>query len=113
MNTKPKFLYVVRDADSECSGAFVAESVSDAKKMALREDIAEEWTQLRVSKKKNDVSDWRPGIVDYKKCLREGIFSYVEDDCDNCKSCLPLSNVLEDGRCVCGDCYDIHQSVTK
>lgn len=101
-----KSLYVVRDADSECGGAFVAESVAEAKKMALREDIAEEWTQLRVSKKKTDVTGWNKGLADYKRCLREGVFGYVEDSCDECKLETMLSEVMPDGRCVCSDCWE-------
>lgn len=102
---KSKRLYVVTDGD-ECGGAFVAESISEAKKMALREDIAEEWTQLRVRVQKTDVSTWAKGMADYKRCLREGVFGYIIDDCDICKMENPLSVVTKDGKCVCDDCYE-------
>lgn len=107
-----KRLYVVTDGDG-CGGAFVAESVSEAKKMALREDIAEEWTQLRVKVQKTDVSAWSKGIADYKRCLREGVFWYIVDECDACKMEVSLSCVLPDKRCVCDDCYENLSEATE
>lgn len=102
-----KCLFIVRDADRECGGAFVAENVAEAKKMALREGIAEEWTQLRVQKHKKDVLTWDKGLVDYKRCLREGVFGYIEDDCDKCKKYGMLSQVIiKTGECICSDCED-------
>lgn len=102
-----KRLYVVRDAESESGGAFVAESIAEAKKMALREEIAEEWIQLRVTTEKIDVSTWDKGIADYKKCLREGVFGSIEEECDYCKAYTRLSQViLSDGACICADCEE-------
>lgn len=110
---RSKRLYVVRDAESESGGAFVAESVAEAKKMALREDIAEDWIQLRVTTKKIDVSTWAKGLADYKRCLREGVFGSVEETCDECKQDRRLSCVLKDSRCLCDDCYEKLSEATE
>ena len=81
-----KNIYFVNECDEGNGYAVVAESHNEAKTFAMSETMVD-YIDLRAKIKKKNVSFPKGIFEDYEYCLKNEIFSYVEEsECPNCKS---------------------------
>lgn len=101
-------LYFVTERDEHTGFAFIANSVSEAKKMAMKEYEGDvEWIDLRVTIKKNNIEGLPHGVVDMREGLKRDIYGSITDDCDMCGEFTELYQVLLDsGKCICMNCEE-------
>lgn len=109
-----KAYFWMPDEDAESGVVVIAENVKEAKTLGASYWASayghddHEWfirQRCRLCKEGQDkVSDLPKGAMkDYKEALKRGFCSWIEDECDKCKTETQLYQVVN-GKCICSDC---------